>query len=59
MEWKDTRKSVELFYRVACLPDPPFRFVVGRDAISALRKKVLDLTQTMDKYETWSEGLEI
>ena len=50
---------MELFYRVACLPDPPFRFVVGRDAISALRKKVLDLTQTMDKYETWSEGLEI
>ena len=59
VEWKDTRKSVELFYRVVDLPKPPFRLVVGRDAISATREKVAAVTKCLDEYESWSEGLEL
>ena len=58
-EWKDPRKSVALFYRVAILPNPPLRLAVGRDAISGMRKKVADIVQDLDEYEAWSEGLEI
>ena len=56
--WKNTRKSVEMFYKVASLPDPPLHFVLGRDAIDATRKKIAALTANIDTYEALSEGLE-
>ncbi|KAI0738869.1 NAD-P-binding protein [Daedaleopsis nitida] len=56
--WKDPRKCAEVFYRIGLLPDPPLRIVVGRDAIEAARRKIAELTETVDKYEQWSEGLE-
>ena len=59
VEWKDTRRSVELFYRITSLPEPPLRLVVGRDAISATREKVAAVGKTLDEYESWSEGLEL
>lgn len=58
VEWKDTKRSVETFYRFASIPDPPLHFIVGRDAIAATRSKVLELTETADRFESWSVGLE-
>ncbi|KAI0671258.1 NAD(P)-binding protein [Trametes maxima] len=54
----DARKAVEVFYRVAGLPEPPLHFPVGKDALAEIRGKVQDLGETMDKYGGWSEGLE-
>ena len=58
VEWKDTRRSVGVFYRFASLPDPPLHFVVGRDAIAAAREKTKEMKDTLDRFETWSVGLE-
>ncbi|KAI0642845.1 NAD(P)-binding protein [Trametes meyenii] len=54
----DTRKGVEVFYRVAGLPDPPLHFPVGKDAIAEIGGKVRILEETIEKYGGWSEGLE-
>ncbi|PIL34900.1 hypothetical protein GSI_02687 [Ganoderma sinense ZZ0214-1] len=56
--WKDTRRSAEAFYKIACVPDPPLHFVVGKDAIAIARKKIAALTADIDTYEKLSEGLE-
>ena len=56
--WKNVRKSVEVFYKVASLPDPPLHFVVGKDAIEAIRTKLNQLQKVVETYEAWSEGLE-
>nr|VWO98189.1 Mannitol 1-phosphate dehydrogenase [Ganoderma boninense] len=56
--WKDARRSAEAFYKVACLPDPPLRVLVGKDAINATRKKIAALAANIDTFEALSEGLE-
>ena len=56
--WKDTRRSVEAFYKVASLPSPPLHLLVGKDAIEATRKKIAILSEEINEYEAWSEGLE-
>ena len=58
VEFKDTRRSVEVFYRFADIQDPPLRFVIGKDAIVATRKKYAEVMATVDRFEGWSEGLE-
>ena len=59
IEWKDTKRSMELCYKVAGLANPPLHLVIGRDALAAVRAKIAELTKTMDEYEAWSEGLEL
>ncbi len=56
--WKNTRRSVEVFYKAASIPDPPLHLLVGKDAVDAARKKIASLTESVVKYEAWSEGLE-
>ncbi|KAI1789972.1 NAD-P-binding protein [Ganoderma leucocontextum] len=56
--WKDARRSAEVFYKIACVPNPPLHFVVGKDAIEGTRKKIAALVADIDTYEAWSEGLE-
>ncbi|KAI1789984.1 NAD-P-binding protein [Ganoderma leucocontextum] len=56
--WKDAKRSAEAFYKIACVPNPPLHFVVGKDAIDAARKKIAALSADIDVYEAWSEGLE-
>ena len=58
ISWKDARRSAEAFYKVACVPNPPLHFVVGKDAIEAARKKIAALAADIDAYEGLSEGLE-
>ncbi len=56
--WKSARRSAELFYMTTSLPEPPLHLVVGKDAIEATRKKIASLSELVDTYENWSEGLE-
>ena len=56
--WKDAKRSAEAFYKIACVPDPPLHFVVGKDAIAGARKKIAALAADIDAYEELSEGLE-
>ncbi|KAM5541159.1 hypothetical protein V8D89_005088, partial [Ganoderma adspersum] len=58
MAWKDARRSAEAVYNIACMPDPPLHFVVGKDAIKAVRKKIAALAADIDAHEGLSEGLE-
>ncbi|KAI0369413.1 NAD-P-binding protein [Pilatotrama ljubarskyi] len=53
----DTRKAVEVFYKIAALPEPPLRFPVGKDALRLIRRKLSTLEASMDQYESWSEDL--
>ncbi|KAI0775583.1 NAD-P-binding protein [Trametes elegans] len=54
----DTRKAVELFYRVAALPNPPLHFPVGVDAVALINKKLDAMKDIMHRYGSWSEGLD-
>ena len=56
--WKDAKRSAEVFYKIACVPNPPLHFVVGKDAIEAARQKIAALAAEIDTYEGLSEGLE-
>lgn len=47
-----------MFYKAASLPDPPLRLVMGRDALDGVKRKLKNLTEEIDNYEQWSEGLE-
>lgn len=55
----DPDKAVERFYKLAHLPEPPFRFILGKDAVATARQQVKSVVADVDKYETWSEGLEV
>ena len=41
-----------------CVPNPPLHFVLGKDAIEGVRKKIAALAVDIDAYEVLSEGLE-
>ncbi|RPD56666.1 NAD-P-binding protein [Lentinus tigrinus ALCF2SS1-7] len=56
--WKNTRRSAAVFYKAASLPNPPLHLVVGKDAIASTRQKIASLSELVDLYESWSEGLE-
>lgn len=56
--WKDAKRSAEAFYKVMCVPNPPLHFVLGKDAIEGVRKKIAALAADIDAYEALSEGLE-
>ncbi|KAI0687012.1 NAD(P)-binding protein [Earliella scabrosa] len=58
VEWKNARKCGEVFYKIASLSNPPLHFVVGKDAIGATRQKLAGLLEVVEKYESWSAGLE-
>ncbi|KAM5541156.1 hypothetical protein V8D89_005085 [Ganoderma adspersum] len=55
--WKVAKRSAEAFYKIACVPNPPLHFVVGKDAIEGARK-IAALAADIDAYEGLSEGLE-
>ncbi|OBZ77727.1 hypothetical protein A0H81_02421 [Grifola frondosa] len=55
----DPKKAAEVLYKLAAFPDPPFHFPVGKDFIRASRKKVANYLADVDKFESWSEGIEV
>ncbi|KAL6298427.1 hypothetical protein BKA93DRAFT_744145 [Sparassis latifolia] len=54
----DPTKAAGVIYRVAEIPEPPLQFPLGNDCIAMARDSVNGLTETIDKYESWSEGLD-
>lgn len=54
----DPEKAVKKIYELAQLPDPPLRFLIGKDAIAISRQHSKSVWEDADKYESWSEGLE-
>ncbi|PIL34899.1 hypothetical protein GSI_02686 [Ganoderma sinense ZZ0214-1] len=56
--WKDAAQTAEAICKIACVPDPPLHFVLGKDAIGMARKKVAELVADIDTYEPVSESLE-
>ncbi|EMD38782.1 hypothetical protein CERSUDRAFT_104116 [Gelatoporia subvermispora B] len=53
----DPWKAVDLFYRLARLPEPPLRFPVGKTAVDALKKKAVSLLADAEAYASWSENM--
>ncbi|KAK7692333.1 hypothetical protein QCA50_003958 [Cerrena zonata] len=54
----DPTKGVQRIYDLSLLSDPPFRFVLGKDAVAAVRAEIKSIEQDVAKYETWSDGLD-
>lgn len=54
----DPNKAVQRFYDLAHLPDPPLRFTIGKDAIVSARGHLQNVAAGVDKYESWSEGID-
>ncbi len=55
----DAKKAVDAFYRLAALEESPLRVPLGKDSITALRRKIASLTADVDTYEYYSEDLEV
>ena len=54
----DPMKAMQRVYDLAALPDPPIRLPLGQDMITAARAEIASLTESVDKYETWSDDLD-
>ncbi|KAL7279586.1 hypothetical protein ACG7TL_005990 [Trametes sanguinea] len=55
----DPKKAARAFYELVSLPEPPLHLPLGKDSIGGIRKKLADFTATIDKYEYFSEDLEV
>ncbi|KAI0642844.1 NAD-P-binding protein [Trametes meyenii] len=55
----DPWKAVEAFYEIAALPEPPLHLPLGKDSVEFARRKAAKLTADTDKYEYFSENLDI
>ena len=54
----DPNTAVQRVYDLSLLPSPPLRFVIGKDAIASTRAEMKSISDDVDKYESWSEGLD-
>ena len=54
----DPAKAIQRIYDLSLLPDPPFRFVLGKDAIATVKEELKGIEEDVMKYESWSEGLD-
>ncbi|TFK65392.1 NAD(P)-binding protein [Pluteus cervinus] len=57
LDMGDAHLAMERVVQCALLPDPPLRFVLGRDAIAAAKRKLELLGKEVEKYEKWSDNL--
>lgn len=55
----DVDKGTQAIYKLAHLPEPPLRLPLGKPAIAVVRRKMASLTMDTDKYESWSEDLNL
>lgn len=54
----DPMMAVKRIYEMSQLPEPPLRFLIGKDAVAVSRTQLKSIKEDTDKYESWSEGLE-
>ncbi|KAG2088943.1 NAD(P)-binding protein [Suillus discolor] len=53
----DTEKAVVVIEKLTHLDDPPLRIPLHRLAVRAGREKAKSLTETIDRYESWTENV--
>lgn len=53
----DPRKAVKKIYELASLPDPPLRFIVGKDCIELIKGQLKVIQGDLERYESWSNDL--
>ncbi|TFK33038.1 hypothetical protein BDQ12DRAFT_769605 [Crucibulum laeve] len=53
----DKDKAVDVFLKIATLPNPPLRLPIHKNAIASLRKKAAALVADADRSEVWSEDM--
>ena len=54
----DPAKAVQRIYDLSLLPNPPLRFVFGKDAVATIKEELKSIGEEVAKYESWSEGLD-
>lgn len=52
-------KAVDVFYRVAAIPEPPLHFVLGMDAIPMIKSELAELGNDLARYESWLDEVGI
>ncbi|KAI0642854.1 NAD-P-binding protein [Trametes meyenii] len=55
----DAKKGVEAFYEIAALPEVPLHLPLGKDSVAATKQKASSLLAAAEKYEYFSENLEL
>jgi len=55
----DPAKAAKVFYDLAVMEDPPIRCVVGTDAYSMINKKLEGYTESVKKFEKWSNSTDV
>ncbi|KAG1730272.1 NAD(P)-binding protein [Suillus paluster] len=53
----DTEKAVVVIEKLTHLNEPPLRLLLHRDSVEAGREKAKNLTDNIDRYESWSENV--
>lgn len=53
----DVNKAIVKIYELAGLDNPPLRLPLGKDVVNSVKAQIASLTETVDKYESWSENL--
>lgn len=48
---------MQAFYRLTSLPDPPLYFLLSKDPVGLMRRKVADRFADAERYASWSEGV--
>ncbi|RMZ71900.1 short-chain dehydrogenase reductase sdr [Pyrenophora seminiperda CCB06] len=55
----DPPKAAKVFYDLAVMDDPPLRCVVGTDAYSLVTKKLETHSESVKKFEKWSNSTDV
>ncbi|KAH7562634.1 hypothetical protein J3E72DRAFT_215218 [Bipolaris maydis] len=55
----DPAKGARVFYDIAIMDDPPLRCVVGTDAYSMVTKKVETYSESIKKFDKWSNSTDV
>lgn len=54
----DPEKAVQVIYfKVARAEDPPKKLSLGQDCVGMVEAKLKELSDELEKYKSWSDGL--
>lgn len=55
----DPPKAAKVFYDLAIMDDPPLRCVVGTDAYKVINTKLDTYSESVKKFEKWSNSTDV
>jgi len=55
----DPAKAAKVFYDLAVMKDPPIRCIVGTDAYSMINQKLESYSESVKKFEEWSNSTDV